>query len=671
MSIENHSNEHGFLITAYERVYRIRRFEQTCLDLSKGGDRVIAGSVHLCAGQEGVPVGAMAGLSEQDQVIATYRGHGWALECGVPFESLLAEVCHKQEGVNHGRSGSALVTAPNERFLGENSIVGAGGPIACGAAMAAQIDGLDKVIVVTFGDGATSQGALHESLVFAATRKLPVIFVCENNQWSEMTPISQVVPFDRIAKRVSGYGIKGVTIDGTDPVAVRDTFSTVRDRVVSGEGPVFIECKVPRLWGHYNGDIQHYRSREDKLDAANIDPLTTIEMRLCKEGHSTEAELKLIRDRVDIEWGNVVERVKAMPDADLNTAGMHVIGSCSPTPVTAIDDIDKKNAAKELLYINAVNEALRAELSSNDDVLVYGEDVGYAGGIFGATRDLQRDFGEVRVFDTPISESAILGSAVGSALVGKRPVVEIMWADFLLVALDQIINQAANIRYLTSGRKTVPLVIRVQQGATPGSTAQHSQCLEALLCHIPGLKIGLPATAQDAYSMLRAAVADPDPSIIIESRALYRNKEKVVVGEEVESAFGAKLREGGSDVVLVGWGSIMPSVCSAAKELKTMGVSAAVLDLRWLNPLDIDTLSDVVQGCGGRVVVAHEANLTGGFGAEIITKLTERQGPSKVSFKRVAAPDVRIPASPVLQAALLPNIQKIVEAANALINEKD
>lgn len=652
-----------FLVQAYERIYRIRQFEQAALDLSTAKDAQIAGSVHLCAGQEAVPVGALAALGPEDRIIATYRGHGWALETGVPAEAMFAELCHRAAGVNGGRSGSALVTAPNARFIGENSIVGAGGPIACGVAMAAKLDGVDRVSVVTFGDGATSQGALHEAFVFAVTYKLPVIFVCENNGWSEMTPTESITGLERLARRASGYGMQGATIDGTDPLAVRNTFAVVRERVVAGHGPALIECRVPRLWGHYNRDIEHYRPKADRQAAQERDPLLILERRLCDTAASSAVELEMLRERLDREWDALVDRVKAMPQPDPATAADHVSGALRPP----VDIVAGAAEVKDLTYIQAVNEGLKDVLSINPDVLVYGEDVGHAGGIFGASRYLQRDFGADRVFDTPIAEAAILGSAVGAALEGKRPVVEIMWADFLLVALDQIVNQAANIRYLTRGRRHVPMVVRVQQGATPGSTAQHSQCLEVLLAHIPGLRVGLPSTADDAYQMLRAAVAEDDPVILIESRALYQKPGTVHLGQAVQPTAGAALRREGGQVALIGWGAVMSALEAAAEQLEAEGIPASVLDLRWLAPIDWEALCRTVRSSNGRVVVVHEANRTGGFGAEIIAGLIERLGSSAVQFKRVATPDVRMPASPVLQAALLPDARKIFAAAVDLL----
>lgn len=650
----------AFLLDAYARIAAIRAFEESCLRLSTQKDATIAGSVHLCAGQEAVPVGAMAALRDDDQVVATYRGHGWALESGVTPELLFAEVSHKSGGINGGRAGSAMVIAP-ERFLGENSIVAAGAPIGCGAALAAQAKGDGRIVVVSFGDGATSQGALHEAMVFAVSRNLPVLFVCENNGWSEMTPMKTMRTVERLARRANAYGMQGVTIDGTDPKVVRDTVALAAEAMRGGSGPALIECLVPRLWGHYNRDIEHYRPAPDRQAAAGRDPLVTLADRLVTEGLATTEEIASIRAAADDAMSSVERVVAEMPLPDVSTAADHVLsGKIAPAPGTNPASNEEQ---REMTFAQAANEALRRELASRPEVLVYGEDVGNAGGIFGVTRYLQREFGSERVFDTPIAESAILGSAVGSAICGMRPVVEIMWADFMLVALDQLINQAANVSYLTRGQFSAPMVVRTQQGATPGSCAQHSQSLEALLAHIPGLYVGLPTTAQDAYSMLRSAVASQDPCIIIEARALYQQKGSVALDAAVEAPGRASVIREGSDVALVGWGTVVPKLIAAAELLATQGVSAAVLDLRWLNPLDTETLEKVVASARGRVVVAHDATMTGGFGAEILARLTERYRPGELVARRVATPDSRIPASPQLQSALLPDADKIVRSA--------
>lgn len=649
----------AFALSAYRAMLFTRAIEQHCMDLSAETPPGVAGSIHLCAGQEAIPVGAMAALdSEIDRVVATYRGHGWALAGSLAPEAVLAEIRHRATGVNGGRAGSALITAPWAGFIGENSIVGAGGPIACGVALAAKLKKTGGVVVVSFGDGATSQGALHESLVFAAAYALPVIFVCEHNGWSELTESSEIIKVERLAKRAGGYGMTGVTIDGADPIAVRDTIAHAAQQARSGGGPSFVECKVSRLWGHYNRDIEHYRSKDDKAAAVANDPITLIAERLQQSGVAA-AQLAEVRSEVEREIGALTAKVAAAPSPDPKTARLHVTGAvAAPSPAT--HDV----AAVETTTIAAINEALRRILAEDPDALLYGEDVGKAGGIFGAARNLQKEFGAERVFDTPIAEAAILGSAIGAALQGLRPVVEIMWADFMLVALDQLINQAANFRYVTQGRASVPMVVRTQQGATPGSCAQHSQSLEALLFHIPGLLLGMPATPQDAYDMLRAAAKAEDPTILIEARGLYQRKDRVAFDQAPDPIGKAHRAREGKDLAIIAWGSSVLEALDAAETLKREGIDAAVLNLRWLAPLDEAAILSAVQDCGGRALVVHEANRTGGVGAEIAARIGEKHRGAIVH--RLATPDMRLPAAPVLQAALLPKAEAIVAAARLL-----
>lgn len=638
----------------------IREIEQQARDLSVATPPKILGSVHLCAGQEAIPVGALAALSSTDQVVATYRGHGWAIASGLPLTETFAEICHRQTGVNGGRGGSAYMMAPHARFIGENSIVGAGLPIACGIAMANMSKRNGNVVVVSLGDGAFNQGSTHEGLAFAAARSLPILIVCENNGWSEMTPTSLTFKTQRIAQRSAAYGMPGVTIDGTDPIAVKETVTEAAARCRQGDGPVLIECRVPRLWGHYNRDIEHYRPKEDKDQAAIRDPIDLFSEKLIQSGDITAEEFQALKLQVQEELSRVVEAVLASAEPDPQTASDHV---WAPSAVSG-SSVNSSVAPvrKKMSYIQAVNSALDAELSSHPEVLVYGEDVGGAGGIFGASRGLQKKYGAERVFDTPISESAILGSAVGASMMGMKPIVEIMWADFSLVALDQLINQAANIRYITRGRSAAPIVVRTQQGVTPGSCAQHSQSLEALLAHIPGLRVALPATPQDAYSMLQSAVACDDPCVVFEARSLYQTSGDVDLDSSAEPIGKARLHGTGRDAVVVTWGTMLGPSLEAAESLKQESIDVAVLDLRWLSPLDEEALLKAVKNAGHRAVVAHEANVTGGFGAEIVARIHEAFGGIPLQIARVGAPNVRIPASPVLMRALIPNAAQIASA---------
>jgi 2-oxoisovalerate dehydrogenase E1 component len=663
--------ENGLVLGFLRNMITVREVEVRALELTRTDPPRVQGSIHLCAGQEAVPVGAVGGLEPDDQIVATYRGHGWALASGLSLLEVLGEICHRSVGINGGRGGSAYMMAPHRRFIGENSIVGAGIPIACGIAMANRSANNARVAVVSVGDGAFNQGAAHEGLVFAAAQNLPLIVICENNGWSEMTPTALAFKVDRIAQRAAGYGILGATIDGTDPCAVMEAVKQAAHRARTGKGPALLEFRVPRLWGHYNRDIEHYRPREDRVKAQANDPIVRLTNKLIADGRATAEDISVIVAEVGSEIDSVMEQVSHSAEPDPATARLHVWASSTSTFTPIAGTALASPETREMTYIQAVNAALRRELETRPEVIVYGEDVGVAGGIFGATRTLQKDFGPERVFDTPISEAAILGSAVGAALLGLKPIVEIMWADFLLVALDQIVNQAANIRFLTSGRTGAPIVVRTQQGVTPGSCAQHSQSLEALLAHIPGLRIALPATPQDAYDLLRSAAAAADPCVVIEARALYQTSDAVLLSDHIDPIGKSRLHKSGTNAIIVTWGTQLRSAIEAADTLTRDGIDVGVLDLRWLSPLDEEALFSAVEHAAGRVVVVHEANRTAGFGAEIVSRLHEVLGDRiRIKCVRVAAPDVRIPAAPVLQRELIPNVSWIVDAVRHLLTPR-
>lgn len=642
------------------RMMLIRETEMKVLELRR--DNQILGSTHLCVGQEVVPVLALSALDDRDRVLATYRGHGWALACGVPLVQFFAELMGREGGTNHGRGGSAYLSAPAYRFLGENSIVGAGLPIANGVAMGLEHAGSGGIAVVSFGDGATNQGATHEAIVFATSRKLPVVFICENNSWSEMTPILETVPNAALYERAAAYGLPGALVDGKSPDDLFAVVTTAVARARSGGGPSFIEVAVPRLLGHYNADIEHYRSESDKIAHAERDPLEHLAKSLQEQGRLGADDVARLRSRAKREVLGAVEIAASSPLPDPRQVRAHVVGGRQSWEVPELP-----SAGKEMAFGLSANQALHWAMAADSSVVMFGEDIAVAGGTFGVTRNLRKEYGD-RIFDTPISEAAILGAAVGGAISGLRPIVEIMWSDFLMVAFDQLVNQASNVRYLSSGEVTAPLVVRMQQGITPGSCAQHSQSLEALLAHVPGLKVGLPSTPDDAYSMLRAAIMDPDPVVIIESRALYLDKGLVALDAPVQDVGGARLRREGGDAVIITWGRITGAAIEAAEMVSADGIHVAVLDLRWLAPLDERAILDAASASSGRVLVLHEANVTGGFGAEIVARLSERaftelSGP----VVRIGLPDIRVPAAPTLQDAVLPSADTVAQALREML----
>lgn len=324
-------------------------------------------------------------------------------------------------------------------------------------------------------------------------------------------------------------------------------------------------------------------------------------------------------------------------------------------------DVTEQLKTVELSYAKAVNAALRRALAEHDNAVLYGEDVGKPGGVFGVTKDLQRDFGAARVFDTPISETAMLGAAVGAAMCGIRPIVEIMWIDFSLVAMDQIVNQAANVRYVSAGRLKAPLTIRTQQGALPGSCAQHSQNLEAMYAHVPGLRVGMPATPQDAYDMLLAAIASDDPTLVIENRGLYHGAaEPVRIDGPIQRPYGARTVRAGKNFTILSWGAMIHRVAQAAEKLEREdGIDVEVIDARWISPFDWEAVRASVKKTG-HLLIVHEANVTGGFGAEIAARIHQELFHDLATpVQRLGVPDVRMPAAPHLQDALIPTVSSI------------
>lgn len=310
------------LLDVLEVMHRIRETEETITRLRLSED--IVGSVHLCNGQEAIYAGAVRALElSRDAVFPTYRGHGWAIACGVPPEAVLAELLGRESGISGGRGGSAYFTAPAYGMYGENSIVGAGAPIACGAALAGRFDGSGRVALASFGEGAMNQGAVHEAMNFAAATTLPVVFLVENNTYSELTPTRDVVRNDQFFRRASAYGMAGVRFDGNDPDAVRDAVADAVERCRNGAGPVLLEAMTQRIVGHYIGDVQHYRPAGELDAAIAAEPIARAE-RMARAAGVGDAELAALRQRVVDEVDRAAQAALAAPLADPATVEEHV-----------------------------------------------------------------------------------------------------------------------------------------------------------------------------------------------------------------------------------------------------------------------------------------------------------------------------------------------------------
>ena len=636
---------------------RIRGFEQRVAALYRDGE--IPGFVHLSIGQEAAAVGACWPLGPTDVITSTHRGHGHCLAKGMEPRAMFAELLARDDGTNRGRGGSMHVADPTRGVFGANGIVAGGLPIAAGAATAAQLRGDGTVTVAFFGDGAPASGAFHEAVNLAAVWRLPVVFFCENNGYAEFSPTSSQHAAT-LEQRAGGYGIGYVGVDGNDVVATAAAMAEVVARVRAGDGPVLVEAVTYRWHGHYEGDPERYRSGEEVRAWSERDPIVLHERRL-QEAAVGDDDIKAVEASVAAELDEAVESARRLPPPEAATLSDFVLRPRPPIVEPAPPHAD----GPVFRTMDAVRSALEAELESDGRVFVAGIDVGEGGNVFGLTRGLRDRFGD-RVRDTPISETAIIGLGVGAAMAGMRPVVELMYLDFLGVCFDQLLNQAAKLPFMTGGAAQMALTVRTQFGAGRSSGSQHSQSLEALLAHVPGLTVVMPSTPADTYGLLRASIEDPNPVVFIENRLLYGMRgPQPPVDFRVPIGRAAVVRAG-SDVTVVSVSRMVHECLAAADAVAGDGISVDVVDLRTVAPLDMDTVLASVAKTG-RLLVAHEAVVPFGIGAEIAaTAAREAFWDLDAPVERLGAAATPPPYAPELERAWLPERHGIAEAIRRL-----
>ncbi|HXX89316.1 MAG TPA: dehydrogenase E1 component subunit alpha/beta [Acidimicrobiales bacterium] len=645
------------LVEMHRRMQVIRGFEQRVADLYRNGE--IAGFVHLSIGQEAAAVGACWPLQPTDVITSTHRGHGHCLAKGMDPLGMFAELMGKDQGTNRGRGGSMHIADPKLGVYGANGIVAAGLPIATGAATAAQLRHDGTVVVAFFGDGAPAQGAFHESLNLAAVWDLPVVFFCENNGYAEFSPVSAQhgAPLEQ---RAAGYGIPYVGVDGNDAAATAAVMEDLVTAARAGRGPVVVEAATYRWHGHYEGDPQRYRAPEE-VDAWKArDPLLVLAARLAAAGVGDD-DLKALEASVADELDGALEAARRLAAPDPATVSDDVVRTRPRRDEPATPD----ESAPVFRTMDAIRSALEAEMDGDERVFVAGIDVGEGGNVFGLMRGLRDRFGD-RVRDTPISEMAVVGCGVGAAMAGMRPVVELMYLDFLGVCFDQLLNQAAKMTFMTGGSAQMALTVRTQFGAGRSSGSQHSQSLEALLAHVPGLSVVMPSTPADTYGLLRAAVQDPNPVVFIENRLLYGMKGPQPPADHVLPIGAAAVVRPGSDLTVVSVSRMVHEAIAAAEAVAGDGISAEVIDLRTVAPLDVDTILASVAKTG-RLLVAHEAVVPFGIGAEIAA-VVAREGfwDLDAPVERVGALATPPPYAPELEHAWLPDRGDIAAALRRL-----
>jgi 2-oxoisovalerate dehydrogenase E1 component len=648
------------LLEAYGRMTLIRVFEERVSELYRTGE--VPGFVHLSIGQEASAVGACWPLATADVITSNHRGHGHCLAKGLPPEPMMAELLARVTGTNKGLGGSMHIADPELGIFGANGIVAAGVPIAGGAALAAQLRGRDGqgqrgVVVSFFGDGAVAQG---EAANLAALWRLPMVFFCENNGYAEFSPIADQHPVP-MAARAAGYGLEYVSVDGNDVEAVAVTMTDVVRRVREGAGPVFVEAATYRWHGHYEGDPEKYRSKDELSEWQLRDPLVITRARLLGRGVG-QSVLDQVEAQVRARIEAAVDTARQAPQPDMGVLRSSVY---APRPPAAEPGWQPSPDSEVFRTMDAVRLALEGELDANPGMFVAGVDVGKGGNVFALTRGLHAKW-PGRLLDTPISETAVMGLAVGGAMAGMTPVVELMYLDFLGVCFDQILNQAAKLRFMTGGKARMGLVIRTQFGGGRSSGSQHSQSLEALLAHVPGLTVVMPSTPADTYGLLRAAIRDPNPVVFIENRQLYGMKGPKPPADYLVPLGKAKVVREGTDLTIVSVSRMVHEALAAAEALAPRGISAEVIDLRTVAPLDKETILASLAKTN-RLLIAHEGVTDFGIGAEIAA-LAAYEGfwTLDAPVMRVAPPPTPSPYAPNLEEQWLPDRRAIERAAAAL-----
>ena len=669
------------LVTYLRQMREIRNFENAVYDLL--GRNLIKGASHLYAGQEAVAVGAIGALRDDDVITSTHRGHGHCYARGDAIAKtfaekqehlnrMMAELCGRETGYSRGRGGSMHIADVERGNLGATGIVGGNIPVATGAGLSMKLQKTDNVVLCFFGDGAGNTGNFHESLNMASIWDLPVVYIVENNLYGMSVPYEKASSCGDVADRACAYCIPGEVVDGMDVLAVRDAVSKAVERARNGEGASLIECKTYRWYGHSRSDPRAYRTKEEEQAWHDRDPIPSLEKQLLEAGLVAQEELDEIEKRADeaVEQSVELALASAFPSPEGLYDDVYVPMSYTPGQIEAERKLREKVRndpdMRQIRYAEALVEAFREEMTRDPNVFIFGEDVGLYGGAYGATRGLFDEFGENRVIDTPISEAAIGGAAVGAAMTGMRPVAEIMYVDFTPLAMDQIANQGAKNRYMFGGKTAVPMVIRTEGGAGRSIAAHHSQSLEALWTHFPGIYVVMPSTPYDAKGLLKEAIRNDNPIMFIEHKMLYGTKGPVPEVDYTIPLGVADIKRPGKYITLITYSRMVLRALEAAENLAQEGIDVEVIDLRSLKPLDIDTVIESVKKTG-RVVGVTEAYKTGSFISELFTLISELAFDYlDAPMVRVAAADVPMPMAETLEDAAVPNVERIEAAVRQL-----
>lgn len=654
---------HGFqkkeLLAVYRNMVLARRLDEKMLILLRQGKSFF----HIgCSGHEAAQLAAAAVLRPgEDWAYPYYRDAAFCLGLGMTArDQLLSFLARRDDPNSGGRQMPQHYSYRELRIMSQSSSTGTQFLQAVGTAMARQWEDTREVVYVSAGEGTSSQGDFHEALNWASREKLPVIFHIQDNEYAISVHISEQTAGGSVYALVAGYqNLARFDVNGTDFFESHLAFQKAVERARKGKGPAVIVTHVVRLLPHSSSDDQRkYRTSDDLEEDRERDPIRLFEQ-ACKEAKLiSRAEFdriqKEIRHQVDeeAEWADQQEH----PDPE--TALDHVYAAPNPLEETDFHPINDR-----VVLVDAINHALAEELEFNSRMVIYGEDVADPkGGVFTATRGLSDRFGKQRVFNSPLAESSIVGTAIGLAVAGYKPVVEIQFGDYIWTAMMQIRNELATLRYRSNNTWPCPLVIRVPVGGYVHGGLSHSQSIDGYFLHLPGIRIAYPSNAADAKGLLKASCRMEDPVFFLEHKGLYRQGYAATPepDENYLLPFGkARLVQEGRDLTVICWGSMVQKSIEAVHQAGLDEDRVEIIDLRTLNPLDESTIADSLAKTG-KALVVHEDNLTGGPGAEIAAIIADRHFESLDGpVRRVAARDTPIPFNWYLEEKILPQTADI------------
>lgn len=657
------------LINLYKNMVLSRLMDEKMMIMLKQGKSFfhIGGSGHEAV-QTAVAYTLQPGY---DWAYPYYRDLSFVLQYGVtPYEIFLNFLAREPDPSSGGRQMSNHYGHREKKIVTQSSPTGTQFLQAVGCALGAVRKGRDEIVYVSSGEGTTAQGDFHEALNWAARDRLPVIFLVQNNKYAISVPVTDQIAGGSIYKVGLGYeGLNRFRVDGTDLLKSYEIARQAVELARSGEGPTLIEAETVRLMPHSSSDSdKKYRTKEELEHDKLRDPIPKFESYLLEQKILTSDDLHRMRKSLKQEVDIAAEEADRAPHPKAETVTDFVYA-----PVTDLPEPESGNHSDgpEIVMVDAINHALREEMETNPDMYIFGQDVADGkGGVFTATSGISTSFGADRCFNAPLAESSIIGVAVGMAVRGLRPVVEIQFGDYIWTAMMQIRNELTTIRWRSNNHWNCPVVIRVPVGGYIHGGLCHSQNIEAIFAHLPGMRIVYPSRADDAKGLLKYAMRCNDPVMFLEHKGLYRQSYAAAPEPDADYIlpFGqAVVRREGTDATVVTYGALVQKSLEAARLLERDGHQVEVIDLRSINPLDMDTVIRSVRKTS-KVLVAHEDSLFQGFGAEIAAGIAEHAFQHlDAPVQRLAGLNLPIGFSPILEDATLPQNRDVLAALKKLL----